>query len=147
MKTIALLSLLMLTACASDSALSDNQAFLCGSGQDLEIRAGLDKGNEAGQFAGEVRYLVEIANNSNEDVTVKSIRISPKSDNASATFADAYQTFDQTVEEGKDHVFEIPANAVGLRSGAGRPLSGTRLDFLVMVNLSNGDVYRCPFRT
>jgi len=146
MKNIASLTLLLfLAACASPTAVIDKRTFQCGPGQDIEVRAGLDDGSINHEVGGELKYLVEVANNSHNDVVVSSVRISP-SGGKIAGVDNAYKVFDQLIPEGEDHVFEIPTSGVwNPRSDFAQQMVGRRVEFRVMVALSNGDVYHCPF--
>ena len=75
MKTIASITiLLLLSACASSTSVIDERQFRCGPGQDIEIRAGLDNGSMAADVGGMITYLVEVANNSHNDVVVATRR-------------------------------------------------------------------------
>ena len=72
MKRVSALLLLLLAACASPTAVMDKRAIRCGPGQDIEVRAGIDDGTIINrEDHGEMKYLVEVSNNSHADVTVK----------------------------------------------------------------------------
>ena len=123
----------------------DAQAFDCGQGQDIEVRAGLDRRIGEGAFTEQFEMLVEIANNSHEDVTVTSVRVEQtSSENAQYRFDNSYRKFDQVIEEGKDHVFHLPMTGRPLRD-LGRVTSSQPLELAVHVLLANGDSYRCAF--
>lgn len=141
---VALLPLL-LAACASSDGLIDQRVLPCGSGQEIEIRAGLADPRTAREVAGPLHYVVEVANNSHEDVTVKSIRVMPRAENV-AGLGQALQTFDQLIPEGEDHLFELRASDVWVQSEEfERRISGRRIEFVVVVSLSDGDSYQCSF--
>jgi len=145
MKLSALFAILLLTACGSSSMdMVDAQAFNCDQGQDIEVRAGLDRRIGEAAFGEQFEMLVEIANNSHEDVTVTSVRVEQmRSENALYRFDNSYRKFDQLIEEGKDHVFHLPMTARALRTD--RVTSSQPLELAVHVLLANGDSYRCSF--
>jgi len=150
MKTIALASILLLfAACASPTALIQ-ETFNCDSGEDLEIRAGLADPRSSEQI-GQHMFLVEVANNSSEDLTVKSVLIDPDESarrlRRDVSLERAYREFNETIPEGTEHVFELPATAFGtlLQPGFQDDRQPGPLQFVVTVSLTNGDVYRCPF--
>jgi hypothetical protein len=145
MKATALFAILFLTACGSSMDVIDAEAFNCDQGQDIEVRAGLDRRIGEGAFGEQFEMLVEIANNSHEDVTVTSVRVEQtSSENAPYRFDNSYRKFDQLIEEGKDHVFHLPMTARALRS-TGSVTSSQPLELAVHVLLANGDSYRCSF--
>ncbi len=144
MRFVPLVSL-FLAACASSSGLIDSRVLPCGSGQEIEVNAGLADPTTTRDVAGPLQYVVEVANNGHAEVTVTSIRIAPRAENA-AGFEEAYKAFDQVIPGGEDHLFELPANDGWVRSADfDRRIRGERLEFVVTVSLSNGDSYRCAF--
>lgn len=145
MKTAALLALVLLTACSSSMDMIDAQSFDCNQGQDIEVRAGLDRRIGEGAFGEQFEMLVEIANNSHEDVTVTSIRVEQvSSERAQYRFDNSYRKFDQLIEEGKDKTFHLPMSGRPLRN-MGSVTSSQPLELVVHVLLANGDSYRCSF--
>lgn len=145
MRATALL-LLLLAACASPTAVIDNRTFRCGPGQDIEIRAGILDPTATREAAGTLMYIVEIANNSHNDVTVQSIRLAPRGGEDQSMLKPVVRNVDQSIPEGEDHVFEIPASDVWLQSGGLEPvLARQRLEFDATVRLTNGDSYHCSF--
>jgi hypothetical protein len=145
-KTAALLALVLSTACSSGMDMADTQSFDCNQGQDIEVRAGLDRRIGEGSFGEQFEMLVEIANNSHEDVTVTSIRVEQMADsqNAQYRFDTSYRKFDELVEEGKDETFHLPMTGRALRN-MGSVTSSQPLVLVVHVLLANGDSYRCSF--
>lgn len=150
MKTIALCSILFLfAACVSPTAVIEG-TFDCSPGQDLEIRAGLGDPLRSGEQIGQYMFLVEVANNSREDLTVECIRVEPRESarrvRGDVAIGRAQKTFNQTIPEGTEHVFELPATAFGTvtRNFEDQVVRGP-IEFFVMVELTNGDAYRCPF--
>ena len=147
MKTIASITiLLLLSACASSSGIVDERLFQCGPGQDIEIRAGLDNGSINSDVGGQLTYLVEIANNSHNDVVVKSVRITPAAGTKIPGVEPAAKAFDQLVAAGEDHVFAVPTGRIWIAE-YGQPLVGRNVQFHVSISLSNGDSYRCSFES
>jgi hypothetical protein len=141
----SLLVVLIVAACASPTAVIDTHVFRCEPGQDISIAAGFDPGTSQESFGQEL-FLVEISNNSNADVTVKSISIEPAELNR-VRMDQVYQAFDVSIPDGGDHVFRLPARGA-IQQNAVRDLAPERVrtDFSVTVALANGDRYVCPFR-
>ena len=148
MKTIALFSILLLSACAATSDL-ETTTRQCGPGEDLEIRAGLAPLEESPN--GQLEFLIEVANNSDHDVTVESIIVNPTRVPARREgqlgIERASKAYNQLIEHGDDHVFRLAASS--FRGGPGslseqfEGLSG--LEFSVAVKLMSGETYRCAF--
>lgn len=150
MKTLAFSALLLAAACASPTAVIRNN-FDCSPGQDLEIRAGMGDPRRSGEQIGQYMFLVEVANNSSQELTVKRITVeadpSARRSGRELAIERAQKTFNETIPEGTEHVFELPATSFG--SGVGRTLEEQTMpgaiEFVVTVELTNGDLYRCPF--
>lgn len=142
MKTTALLLLLLLSvACASPTAVQQN-SFNCGeTGLDLSIAAGFDPGNQPGEM-GEREFVVEVSNNVHHDVTVTLVRVESSNRGLGSAFDDT----DVTIAGGEDHVFHLKASPFGASRSSQAMLGLGVVEFQVMLTLSNGDVYRCPFR-
>jgi hypothetical protein len=146
MKTLLILALTLAAACSSSNDLIDKQFFNCASGQDISVAAGLDSAvNTEDAFDDRFAILVEVSNNSHADVTVESIRVEQiASSSARYLFDRAYRTYDQVIEPGKDHLFELATNGrMAARSSDVRSAAPLGLD--VFVTLSNGSRYRCGF--
>ena len=144
MKTTALLlSLLLFAACASPTAVIDHRNFNCDPGQPLEIAAGYDAGE--GEM-GNREFVVEVANNSELDVTVKQVRV--EGTERSRWIGAAYETKEVTIASGEDHLFRLKASLPYGQSAVQSTL-GTRsaiAEIQTTVLLTNGDAYRCLFR-
>ena len=140
--TALLLSLVLFAACASPTAIK-TQHFRCEPGDPLSVAAGYDPGTQAGDL-GEREFLVEVSNNSHQEVTVTSVRVEPSDRNRG--LASVYEKTDVTLAGGEDHLFHLRApSAFGSGSQSMLGPSGV-VEFQVTVVLSNGDAYRCPFR-
>jgi hypothetical protein len=149
MKQACVLVLLLFAACASPTAVIDKRTFRCGPGQDIEVRAGIDDGTIINrEDHGEMKYLVEVSNNSHSDITVTQIRIDPmrdKRDEVPEVYS-ASKVFNQEIPENEEHLFEIPIGSWSRTTHFDRKLEGgSRLEFWVRVSLSNGDSYHCSF--
>lgn len=143
----ALAIALLLGSCASSTDVIDSRFLGCEPGQDISIMAGLNAPNLTdGATESRFMILVDISNNSHDEVTVKSIRVEQSSNQAARyVFDTGYGKYDQVIEGGKDHTFEIPVMGrivQGVRDVRG---SGQGIDFAVSVFLTNGDQYRCSF--
>ena len=150
MKTIVLSSILLFSAACASSSGVIRSTFDCSPGQDLEIRATLDDPSRSGEQIGQYMFLVEVANNSHGDLTVKSVRVDPDEASrrvrGSVALERAQKEFNETIAEGTEHVFELPATSMGsvIRPLQNQVVSGP-VEFVVTVVLTNGDSYRCPF--
>lgn len=144
----ALPALLLLFACASGDGFIDDQVHDCESGP-IAIRVGIDSGGSSMMGGTETHdVLVEVANNSDEDVVVDSVRIDPQQRQDFEITAQMIRP-DQTVAEGGEHVFEVPLTIrpidMNRRLDPRRGFSGV-IDVSVSVGLSDGETYRCRFR-
>ena len=145
MKTIAFCSILLLTSCASSTGVVDKRAFNCDSGQDIEVRAGLDDPlHSETAVLGQVTFLVEIANNADHELTVDTISIDPVT-RVDMELKGVSTRFNQAIPSADDHVFRLAASDFGkILIGDERTLP-RNFQFRVTVRLTNGDTYRCPF--
>lgn len=134
---------LLFTACASSNELE--RTLPCGPGQDIEVLAGIIDPAAARESAERVMYIVEVANNSDRDLVVSSIRVEPRT--KVEGLSGAYRQFDQTIEHGRDHRFELVATDVWVQPPelSVRQPGDRRVEFSAVVTLSNGDAYRCSF--
>lgn len=153
MKTIALLSLLVLSfGCASSPKLIDHEVYDCSPGHDIEVRAGIDNARNRAGLSPEdnLTFLVEVANNSHEDVIVDSIRIEPDaSARGTANLDPVFQSVNQDIAQGKDHLFRFPVRrrlnpSIDSLERRGA-MSSALPEMTVTIVLKNGDAYRCPF--
>ena len=150
MKSIALIAILFLVSCASSTDVIDERNLGCGPGQDIDVMAGLDKSSLERGSDNRVELLVNVANNSHEELTVKLIRVEQlHRDDAPVLIESAMRRFDQLLPEGKEHTFNIPllaqVRAFTEPSGSRVGNLGRGTQLTVTVALSNGDSYRCEF--
>ena len=150
MKTTALLfSLLFLAACASPTAVIDKHRFDCGQGgHEVSIGAGFENPHKT-ESLDEPAFLVEVGNNSHQEITVTTVRIEPGNKNR-VRYQSTADVEDVVIAEGDAHVFRLPARialAPDPEIAPSRiPHSDDFLEFSVLVMLTNGDEYRCGFR-
>lgn len=154
MRSIVLGSLLLLAAgCSSATAMNDSEVRECGPGQALEIQAGIEAvgGRSSMDPGDEVAFLVEVANNSHQDVVVKQVRIEPeRTGRGTGALEPVYRSVNQEIAQGKDHLFRFPAvqrmiSATETERRPKRPLKETTPRMTVTVTLADGDSYRCHF--
>lgn len=146
MKIVASLAIALLVSCASATDVMDDRQLGCDPGQDISIMAGVDApGLHMDGTHDQFDAIVEISNNSHEEVTVKTIRVEQVENESSPYLVESgYGKYDQVIPEGKDHAFKIPLtgraaqNTRSLRAQPGLELS-------VHVVLTNGDSYLCRF--
>lgn len=143
----ALAIALLLGSCASSTDVIDSRFLGCEPGQDISIMAGLTAPNlNDGTTETRFMVLVDVSNNSHEEVTVKSIRVEQTSNQAARyVFDTGYGNYDQVIEGGKDHTFELPVMGRMVQDVRDVRGSGQRIDLAVSVFLTNGDQYRCSF--
>ena len=148
-KTSVLLSiLLLLSACASSNTdFIDERTLDCESGQEVSIQAGLDIASAGSEVTEDMlTMLVDVGNNSHDDIVVKFIRVDQATDESEPyRLRNGYGTFEQTIPEGENHVFKIPMTGrLGPRNDQTiRSRRGLQLN--VRVGLANGDSYHCQF--
>jgi hypothetical protein len=147
MKTIALLPIcLVLFACATSDDLTGGRTLDCSAGQALEVRAGIDQAafEQGGDISGTIKFLVEVANNSHQDVTVKTLTIRPRNLQRSA-FENVTRTVNQEIAEGTEHLFELPTPTFSRLPARDQRFDPEAYEFSVLLSLTNGDSYLCHF--
>ena len=152
MKLVAAAALL-LTACASSSDLIETETVNCAEmGNEVSVmlsHASVETAPSTMIVIAEpqVTIDVEVSNNTHDDIVVKSIILHPRVDQSS-TFVlnNAYGKYDQTIAEGKDHVFTLRTTGRWRRpliADDERPPASTQVE--AQVKLGNGQTYRCLF--
>jgi hypothetical protein len=145
----ALPLLLLLAGCASQPDFIDETVALCEPGQPIDFRVGLDRPEiDVSMSDRHANVVVEVANNSDAEVTVRSIRVEQTAlENSRGYRIDpVFREFDQTIEEGKDHLFRLPVvGRLGSDDLSRMQRSAGTLSAWVTVSLSNGEAYRCQF--
>ncbi len=153
MKTIALVPvLLLLFACSSATSMDDREVLDCGPGQPLEIQAGIQgaRNRQIIEANEDVMFLVEVANNSHEDVIIEAIRVDPdRAGRTSGGYDPVYRVVNQEIPQGKEHLFQFPAfrRVSSAAETEDRPQRGFRQasEMTVTVIVKDGDSYRCSF--
>ena len=145
---IAAVLLLLLAGCSSSTDLIDEQVLDCDSGAAISVRAGLNNPTiRMERTDDQLMLVVEISNNSHEELTVKHIRAQQigVTDSTRYRLDPVTRQFNQVIAENDDHLFELPVfgRFVGSRLSGQRAAEEIVLD--VMVTLTNGDSYRCRF--
>jgi hypothetical protein len=149
MKTTALLfSVLLLAACASQTAVIDKRTYKCDEPNlDVGIEGGYEDPRQSERI-GERNFLIEVSNNSHAEITVTSVRVEPSQRNP-VRYDPAFDGADVVIAEGDAHLFRMPARQ-GMTLDP--PIDPSKMrnadfvEFFVTVELSNGDQYRCNFR-
>jgi hypothetical protein len=149
MRKAPLLVLLLATACASSpTAVMDERVLECAPGADISVQVGLDLPNARLETRDDsLKVLVEVSNNSDDEITVKDIGVEQVTNEADVYRVDSgRRTFNVAVAEGDDHVFELPLLGRTLPRAFSNPSSiGGEVSLRVVTTLSNGDSYRCYF--
>jgi hypothetical protein len=142
--------LLFVSGCASNDGFIQDSS-MCGPDQPIEINAGIESSaTGAERLGGNLILLVEVANNSDEDIVVEYVRVdslSPMRDSQTRyEIQGARIDPGETIAEGRDHLFEVPLmirGSEGLTSSTGRRGSA---DLAVIVGLEGGKISRCRFQ-
>ena len=153
MKRIAFAALVLLAvSCASSDSLGDlgeKRALPCEHGP-IEVRVGMSGfgiGGAREVMDDRLTLSVEVANNSREDVVVKAIRTEQTHvENAPYRFGDGYATFNETIAENGQHVFEVPLSGRAVMQDPNVQNLSNDLGVAVSVYLASGETYRCVFR-
>jgi hypothetical protein len=151
MRPLALLALLLAGACASNDGFVDESASMCAPGQDISMQAGFDNASSPG-LSEQYTLIVEIANNSHDAITVKSVRADTMGNrDGNVEIQGGRKEFDKTIEGGDASLFEVPIT-VRERDFRSREIDPRRqggaviADLTVTAELSDGDSFRCRFR-
>jgi len=147
-RALALLSLSLLAACASNDGFVDNKSQQCGPESRIGIEAGWDRGSLAERGDTRLTMLVRVSNNADEDIVVKAVRVDPLSiDRESMLEIDRGSvTPDETIPEGEESTFEVPMNARWQTVNRGGGVRASGLDVIVNVELASEQTVRCRFR-
>lgn len=149
----AVLAAVLFAACSSSSDLIETEMIDCAeSGNEVSVmlshaQVDMPSSSIVAIPNPQVTIEVEVSNNSHDDIVVKSIVLIPRNDR-DARFAlnNAYGKFDQTIEEGKDHVFTLRTTGrwrAAVNELGERPAASTEVE--ARVTLGNGQIYRCAF--
>lgn len=146
MKTFALLLALFSFSCASsnDDFLAKD-AETCEPGSEIELAAGMADMEQLG--AGRMVALVEVANNSNRDFTVKSVRVDPAQRNSGRLeIQGGAREFGTEIPHGESETFEVPLFFT-MKNNMDRMPRGATVPFeaSVAVTLADGSSARCRF--
>lgn len=153
MRTRTLLPLvLLLAACGSsnDFGIPENPTLGDCERGEVQVRAGISDAREGKDISSDwLEFSVEVANMAKgKDLVVKSIRIDPRgTENVPYVFDTVARTFNQTIPENEEHVFQLPTT--GKRTPVNLKQSAigeqNRLIFLVTMTLESGETYRCQY--
>ncbi|HVR39729.1 MAG TPA: hypothetical protein VMU84_11585, partial [Thermoanaerobaculia bacterium] len=131
---------------SSSSPLIDKQTIEGGPGQDIGVAVGDLRGTAApfqeSAIDDALQLSVEVSNNSDADIVVKRIAISPIGSEA-YRIDPASQGFNETIAEGEDHLFTL--NIRGRQARPLRPDESSDVTLRVVVTLGNGDSYFYSF--
>jgi hypothetical protein len=150
-RPLAVVALLLSAACSSGGNFVDQRSFDCAPGADISIAAGMNptRMGPTEAFDDELTLQVEVGNNSNREVIVRSIRVEQSGREESTPYVvdSSFRQFDQVIEAGDDHLFELPMLGRGRRqTTVNRNVTERGVVLSVRVSLANGDHYRCLFQ-
>lgn len=149
-RVLTLLSLFLFAACASKDGFIDNTSN-CGPGSEIGIRAGWDQSETTiDRGRNRLTMLVEIANNTDHEITVKKIYIDPLSmqDNAAYEIERGAADPMKVIAEGDASTFEVPMAATRRDFSQRNTISSSSpgVDLTVTVLLEPEQTFRCGFR-
>lgn len=148
MKTLTLLSVLLLAACGSSSSfgIADEKTHTDCEHGGVQVGIGLSgPGSTNERFDNRMMITVLVNNNSREDIVVKAIRVEQTNrDMSDYQVEDTYRAFNETITEDDDHVFELPTQARSQFVAGRQSLTADALHFAVSVYLED-ESYRCTF--
>jgi hypothetical protein len=151
MKRAIALLLLFAAACASsnDGFVSDD-VKQCGPGSLVTIEAGWDTqaGTPNDRGTDRMTMLVRVSNNSNEDITVKFVRVDPMMFDRDSAYEleGGARDVNQLIAEGDTETFEVPMMSRRKMQDRTTGVRATEADVAVTVVLEPKDSYRCRFR-
>jgi hypothetical protein len=151
-RALTLTSLLLLAAaCASNDGFVKNDVNDCAAGSEVTIDAGWDAQAGSSLERGDDRLtmLVEVSNNSNKEITIKSINVDPMmqmNDDAPYELDRGSRTFGKAIAEGEQSTFEIPMVSRRKMQDRSRGVRASAVDVAVTVVLETDQSYRCRFR-
>jgi hypothetical protein len=151
MKTIALLSSILLFASCGSSTDFAHPDIQCSPGQEVGIEAGLQTPRPTGaELSNErdVQLLVQVSNNSHHDFTVARVRVEQLyREDAPYAFDDVYREVNVTIPEGEDHLFELPTSGRWTAMADRDPMSvrSSSLSLAATVELASGEKYHCRY--
>jgi hypothetical protein len=148
-RAIALLSLLLGVACASSDGFVQNDVNSCGPGSPIQIDAGWDQqSSPIERGPSRMTLLVQVANSSDKDITVKTVRADPMPMERDSMYEiqGGSQTFDKLIAEGEDFTFEIPMTTMRRLQERTTGVRASGVDVAVTVVLDSEESVRCRFR-
>ena len=145
MKWLAALSLIVFGACASSDFI-ERKGLDCSTGE-VDARVGFaGPGTHMDKVEDRLSVSVEVANNSHRDIVVKWVRVEQIRNSNTEYFLDnGYGTFNETIPEAGDHVFELPTRGRAEPNLSRRTQPESQLQLLVSFGLESGETYRCRF--
>ncbi|HEU4521855.1 MAG TPA: hypothetical protein VFT12_07625 [Thermoanaerobaculia bacterium] len=141
---VVLTCMALFMGCAS-SSLPVN-AIEGGPGQDISVAlAGIEESDLPLDSGGSRNYLVqlEVSNNSNRPITVTRIGVAPPESSRAFQLSASSATFNEMIDPGEDHIFDVRMQGVLVRNF--RPEESRRVEFRVLVGLSNEETYFYTF--
>jgi hypothetical protein len=150
-KTIALLgSILLFASCSSSNSIVDETTFNCGSGQAVDIMAGLEmpqmRGHGAEYGGQRAKLMVNVFNNSHGEITVTNVSADQIADpDATYVFDRGNLTADVTIADGEEHTFELPMTGRTMGQPDFSRRTPPSIVLAVRVKLSTGDSYLCRY--
>lgn len=148
MKLALPLSLILLAACATNDGFV-NETRGCGPGEPIGIEAGWDTaGSSMERGDNRLTMLVRVSNNSNKEITVKTVRVDPLTIDRDAMYEIERGSRDvrQTIAEGEESTFEIPMMSRYKMQDRTTGVRASGVDVAVTVLMEPDVIQRCRFR-
>lgn len=150
MKILTPLVLSFSLACASGDGFVNEGVKQCSPGDPIAINVGFEPAGSPGRDNADDRLtlLVEVANNSDEEVVVQTIRVDPQtpmSNEQAYELTSAGISPRQPIAEADAFIFRVPMSVRRTSDYVPYSFSGV-VDLAVSVALEDGTRYRCRFR-
>lgn len=144
--TAGAIAFVFFVSCSSTDVI-DRRYLDCEPGQDVSIAAGLDAAylHDDGT-EDHFNVLVEVSNNSHDDITVDAIGVDQLADELTSYTVDrGYGKYGLVITPGKDHTFELPVHGRAVKRSMQSLTASRGIEIRVAVLLEGGDQYRCSF--
>jgi hypothetical protein len=147
-RAIAPLCLLLLGSCASTDGFETDEVQKCGPGAPVGVEAGWDARSTMERGDDRLTLIVQVANNSDEDITVDFVRADPMVMDRDTMYEIEGGALDTAtvIKEGDASTFELAMMGRRRMQNRGGGVRASGVDVAVTVVLEPKQSYRCLFR-
>jgi hypothetical protein len=140
------LLLFLLAGCASSGGYAEPALNNCADSSELSVEAYLNLPKiMMEQTSDALTMVVELGNNSNHDIEVKSIRVEPgRTAQHRYSFESGFITVNEVLKDGEDKRYEIPIRGTAGFRETQMPLD-SKIEVVLTVSLADGTTYRCQY--